>query len=53
MPEDEAIKIAALHLEEVAHKWSHHGIVTLGDDQVMLYVEFMERLIECFDKKNP
>ena len=32
MPEAEAIKFAALHLEEVAQEWWHHGLVTLGHD---------------------
>ncbi len=53
MPEEEAIKFAALHLEGVAHEWWHHGTITLGHDQIKTYEEFMERLIERFDGKDP
>ena len=53
MPEEEAIKFAALHLEGVAHEWWHHGTITLGHDQIKTYVEFTERLIERFDGKDP
>ena len=49
MPEEEAIKFAALHLEGVAHEWWHHGLVTLGHNQVTSYIEFTERLIDRFD----
>ena len=53
MPEEEAIKFVALHLEGVTHKWWHHGLVTLGHDQVTSYVEFTGRLIDHFDRKDP
>ena len=53
MPEKEAIKFAALHLEGVAHKWWHHRLVTLGHNQVTSYIEFTERLIDHFDEKDP
>lgn len=53
MPEEEAIKFAALHLEGVAHAWWHLGLVTLGQDQVTSYAKFMEKLIDCFDENNP
>ena len=53
MPEDEAIKFATFHLEGVAHEWWHHGLVTLGHNQVTSYVEFTKRLIDHFDGKDP
>lgn len=53
MPEDEAIKFAALHLEGVAHERWHHGMVTLGHDQITSYVEFTERFIDRFDGRDP
>lgn len=46
MPDEEAIKFVALHLEGVAHEWWHHDTITLGHDQIKTYVEFIERLIE-------
>ena len=53
MPEEEAIKFVALHLEGVVHEWWHHGLVTLGHNQVTSYVEFTKRLIDHFDGKDP
>ena len=53
MPEEEAIKFIVLHLEGVAHEWWHHGLVTLGYDQVTSYVEFTKRLIDRFYGKDP
>lgn len=53
VPEDEAIKYAALHLDVCAHEWWHHGMITLGHDQIDSYAVFTERLIDRFDKKDP
>ena len=53
MPEDEAIKFAALHLEGIAHEWWHYGMVTLGDDQINSYTKFTERFIDRFDGRDP
>lgn len=53
MPKEEAIEFTTLHLEGVAHEWWHHGLVSLGHDQVTSYVEFIERLIDRFDGKDP
>lgn len=53
MPEDEAIKYAAMHLDGVAYEWWHHGMVTLGHNQITSYEEFTERLIERFDTRDP
>ena len=49
MVEEEAIKFTTLHLEGVAQEWWHHGLVTLGHNQVTSYVEFTERLIDHFN----
>ena len=48
----EAIKYAALHLDGQAHEWWHHGMVTLGHNQITSY-EFIETLIEKFDTRDP
>ena len=50
---EEAIKFSALHLEGIAHEWWHHGTITFGHDQIKTYAEFIERLIERFDGKDP
>lgn len=52
MPEVKAIKFATLHFEGVAHKWWHHGTITLGHDQVNTYEKFTGRLIDRFDGKD-
>ena len=53
MPEEEAIKFVALHLEGVVHEWWHHITITLGHDQVNTYAEFTKRLTNRFDGKDP
>ena len=53
MTEEEAIKFATLHLEGAAHDWWSHGMVTLQHNQVTSYQDFVDRLVEHFDKKRP
>ena len=53
MPKEEAIKFVAMHLEGIAHKWWHHGTITLGHDQIKTYAKFTKRSIERFDGKDP
>ena len=48
----EAIKIAALHLEDEAHDWSFHGLSTLGHVNVTAYSEFRRRLVENFVQRD-
>ena len=52
MTEIEAIKYATLHLEGVAHDWWYHGMVTLQHNQVTEYQDFVDRLVERFDKND-
>ena len=52
MPEEEAIKFAALHLEGIVHEWWQHTRTTLGHDQINTYAEFTERLLERFDNQD-
>jgi hypothetical protein len=42
-----------LHLEGEAHEWWYHGLVTLGHNHIMPYLEFTERLMERFDMRDP
>ena len=53
VPEMEAIKIAALHFEGEAHNWWFHGFSTLDHANVTAYSEFIRRLVERFDRKDP
>jgi len=54
-PDDEIepISFATLHLEGEAHEWWHHGLVTLGHSRITSYREFIERLIDKFDRRDP
>ena len=52
MKEFEALKYATLHLDGTTHDWWTHGMITLKHNQVTTYQEFVDRLIERFDKKN-
>jgi hypothetical protein len=53
MTESEAISFATLHLEGEAHEWWHHGLVTLGHNRITSYMEFTERLMVRFDRRDP
>lgn len=53
MPEVGAIRFAVLHMDGLVHEWWHHAMVIMGHDHITSYVEFIESLIELFDKKNP
>jgi hypothetical protein len=53
MTELEAISFATLHLEGEAHEWWYHALVTLGHSHITSYLEFTERLMERFDRRDP
>ena len=53
MVEEDALKMAILHLEGEANDWWFHGLQTLGHDQISSYEEFAKALLERFDKKYP
>ena len=40
MIEIDAIKLATLHLDEEAHEWWYHGLVTLGHNTITSYPDF-------------
>jgi hypothetical protein len=52
MTEDEAIKFATLHLDGEAHEWWYHGLVTLGHANITSYLDFTQKLMERFDRKD-
>jgi hypothetical protein len=53
MTEIEAINFIALHLEGEAHKWWHHGLVTLGHSHISSYMKFTERIMDMFERRDP
>jgi hypothetical protein len=48
-----SISFATLHLEREAHEWWYLGLVTLGHNHITSYLEFNERLIEIFERRDP
>ena len=52
MSETDAIRYATFHLEGATHDWWSHGMVTLQHNQVTSYQDFVDRLVERFDKKD-
>lgn len=52
MLEEEAFKYEAIHLDGITHEWWHHGMITTEQDKITSYADFIERLIERFDKKH-
>ena len=53
MVEEDALKMAILHLEGDSNEWWFHGLKTLGHDQVKKYGEFIYRVLERFEQKYP
>ena len=53
MVEEDALKMAILLLEGDANEWWFHGLKTLGHDQVKTYAEFIDRVLEIFEQKDP
>jgi hypothetical protein len=52
MTETNAIKLSTLHLDGKAREWWYHRLVTLGHVGVTSYLDFTQRLIERFDRKD-
>jgi hypothetical protein len=52
MTEVEAINIATLRLDGEAYEWWHHGLVTLGHANITSYVEFAQRVMDMFERKD-
>jgi hypothetical protein len=40
-------------LDGEAHEWWYHGLVTLGHASITSYLDFTQRLMDRFDKKDP
>ena len=53
MIETEAISVVTLDLEGEAHEWWYHGLVTLAHSRITSYREFIDRLMDRFDRKDP
>jgi hypothetical protein len=53
MAETDAIKLATLHLEGEAQDWWYHRMSTLGHAHIVTYAEFIGRLVQRFDRRDP
>ena len=53
MVEEDALKMAILHLEGDANEWWFHGLKNLGHGHVKTYGEFIDRVLEIFEQKDP
>ena len=53
MPKEEAIKYVAINLYGPTHERSYHGMVTLGHNQITSNEEFIMKLIERLDTRDP
>jgi hypothetical protein len=53
MTEVETICFSTLHLEGEAQEWWYHGLVTLGHNRITSYIEFTERPMDRFDRRDP
>ena len=49
--EDEAIKVAVLHLEGKAYAWWLFASVSLNNANTSTYANFIRRVVERFDEK--
>jgi hypothetical protein len=50
--EAKVIKFATFHLHGEAHEWWYHGLVTMGYARITSYLDFTQKLMEKFDKKD-
>jgi hypothetical protein len=50
MTKTEAINFTTLYLEGQTHEWWHHGLMTLSHSHITSYREFMERIMDRFDR---
>ena len=53
MVEEDALKMAILHLKGEASDRSFHGIITLVHDHILSYDGFCNTLMEIFQRKDP
>ena len=53
MVEEDALKMAILHLEGEASDWWFHGLRSLGHDHILSYDSFSNALMERFERKDP
>jgi hypothetical protein len=53
MTETKAINFVTLHLEGEAHEWWYHGLVALGHSRITSYREFIDRLMDRVERKDP
>ena len=53
MVEEDALKMAILHLEGEASDWWFHGIIILGHDNNLSYEGFSKALMDIFERKDP
>ena len=51
MVEEDALKMAILHLKGEANVWWFHGLKTLVHDHISSYEDFSKALVERFDRK--
>ena len=53
MVEEDALKMAILHFDGNANEWWFDVLKTLGHYQVKTYGEFVNKVLERFEKKVP
>ena len=53
MVEEDALKMAILHIEGEANRWWFHGINTLVHDHISSYEYFSKALVKRFNRKYP
>lgn len=52
MIEKEVVQYAALHLEDVACQWWHHGLLTQGHGTIDFFEVFATKLLDRFDRQD-
>ena len=53
MVEEDALKMAILHIEGEANDWWFHGLRNLGRDHILSYEGLSNALMEKFERKDP
>lgn len=52
MDEEKGLQNMTMCLDGVAYEWWHHGLITLGHNEVTTFQEFIQKMLKRFEQKN-
>ena len=52
MKKSDAVQFKSLHLGDTTYNWWYHGMTTQGHEQVTIFDDFSQRVIDRFNLKD-